>query len=217
MRHDRARACLDALYDLKNVHTNTDGYLGVVWKAAQVGATKTILDPLPEFFSQLLGVAGGPAEYPYVRLFSRFARSTDHPRWRRYHLAGSFGNSGRKPFGDIMTISGERSDIQYRLDKGHAEAALNKLCKGVQIPAYPLALFLYRDLAFDLDTPTTTAWVEHFQEEFGYLDKAGVPTDDYRTLFGEDVEAYAPADDWLTSYDPKTSVSADTEADGTET
>lgn len=166
---ERARECLDALYNLPHVHTSTDGYLGVVWKATQAGvaATKEIPDPLPEFFSGMLGVAEGPKNYPYVRMFSRYARSTDHPRWRKDHLAGSFGNSGRGTFEGILTISGKRNDIQYRLDKGHAGAALAKLCKGTPIPVYPLALFLYRDLAFDLDTPTTAAWVKHFQEEFG--------------------------------------------------
>lgn len=107
---------------------------------------------------------------------------------------GKLGPEGR-------LVAGNR-DI-YALREGHAALALQHWCGAERVPTHPLALFLYRDLAFDLDAPDTGAWVRRFREEFGYEDAHGTPTDDYRTLFTEEgAEAYAPADDWLEAYDP---------------
>lgn len=101
---------------------------------------------------------------------------------------------------DNQLVDGHK-DI-YSLPNDHAQLVLKEWCDGKPLPIYSLALFLYRDLAIELNQPTTAAWVERFQEEFGYRDAAGNLSSDYNALFTEDDAAnYQPASDWLMPYD----------------
>ena len=219
LRPDRAGEVFQTLHSLRHIHPYFVGYLAVVRAAASEKKKRGLLTPVHNLFNDYLRVEGGPTEkYPYVKIFQGAARGVKYPAWQGVNISGTYGWSGRKEeLQRVLILEKQGNRDVYGLPKDHTALALEQWAGGEPVPVYPLALFLYRDLAFDLDTPTTAAWVEHFQEEFGYLDKAGAPTADYRTLFSEDAAAYAPADDWLMPYDPETSASADPEPDGTET
>jgi hypothetical protein len=209
----KAGECLHQLHALKQVHPYFTGYLALVRKSHQLKRLDRLDSPIAPFFKEYLKVAGGPGTtYPYVRLFVGNAKSSE-PTWQNGNIGGTYGSSGRREtltrvFGmtkgkldaDDQLIAGHK-DI-YSLPDGHAQLVLTEWCNGKPLPIYPLALFLYRDLALELDEPTTTAWVERFQEEFGYRDADGNLTTDYHTLFTEEeITSYQPAEEWLVAYD----------------
>lgn len=211
LRPERAGEVFQTLHELRHIHPYFVGYLGVVRAATAEKKKRGLLTPVHNLFNDYLSVEGGPGEnYPYVKLFQGSARGVKHPAWQNKNISGTYGMSGRKDeLRRVLILEKQGNRDVYGLPKGHTALALENWVSREPVPVHPLALFLYRDLAFDLDTPATSAWVERFQEEFGYLDKAGAPTADYSTLFSEDADAYAPAEDWLTLYDPKAIASTD--------
>jgi hypothetical protein len=63
---------------------------------------------------------------------------------------------------------------------------------GRQIPVVPLALFLYRDFAFDFPEVQLTLLVAAFREEFGY---SGRETDgEFTHLYVDDGATRAPTE-----------------------
>ncbi len=180
----KAGECLHQLHALKRVHPYFTGYLALIRKSNELGRLDRLDSPIAPFFAEYLKVAGGPGPtYPYVRLFVGDAKSPE-PAWQNRNIGGTYGSSGRRDtltrvFGmakgkldvDNQLVDGHK-DI-YSLPNDHAQLVLKEWCDGKPLPIYSLALFLYRDLAIELNQPTTAAWVERFQEEFGYRDAAG--------------------------------------------
>lgn len=210
----KAGECLRQLNSLKQIHTYFTGYLALVKEAYRYKRLNGLGSPFLNFFSEYLRVEGGPPTHPFVRLFlGKVKGVVEESRfWQGQNIAGSYAPSGRGGLLKMFTLTqgslgptGELtpgSQKLFGLPDDHAIRVVQEWCAGNKVPVYPLALFLFRDLAIELDQPTSTAWVEHFQEEFGYRDANGNLSADYHALFTEeDAANYQPASDWLVSYD----------------
>lgn len=210
----KAGKCLYQLNSLKQIHTYFSGYLALVKEAHRLKRLNGLGSPFQGFFSEHLRVDGGPPTHPFVRLFlGKVKGVVEESRfWQGQNIAGSYAPSGRGGLLNMFTLTqgllGPAGELTagdqklFGLPDNHAARVVKEWCGGSKVPIYPLALFLYRDLAIELDQPTTAAWVERFQEEFGYRDAAGSLSTDYKALFTEDDAAnYQPASDWLMPYD----------------
>lgn len=216
VRPDKARACLDTLHALRHVHPYAVAYLGAVRAAHREGRTEGLLDPVQSLHRDYLEVYGGPLpNHPFVKLFPGKAKGLKDKAWQGKNLSGTYGTSGRaEEIRKVINMEKAGNRVAYSLPPDHVQRVLTHWFGGERLPVHPLALFLYRDLAFDLDAPRTGAWVEHFRAEFGYERDDGTLTNDYHTLFSEkDAGAYAPADNWLEAYEPP----ADEQATGDRT
>lgn len=210
---NKAGECLRQLNSLKQIHTYFAGYLALVKEAHHLKRLNGLGSPFQSFFSEYLRVEGGPPTHPFVRLFlGKVKGVVEESRfWQGQNIAGSYAPSGRGGLLNMFTLTqgflGPAGELAagdqklFGLPDDHATRIVKEWCSGNKVPVYPLALFLFRDVAIELEHPTTAAWVERFQEEFGYRDATGALSADYYTLFTEeDTANYQPAGDWLTPY-----------------
>lgn len=210
----KAGECLRQLNSLKRIHTYFSGYLSLVKEAHRLKRLNGLGSPFQSFFSDYLRVEGGAPTHPFVRLFlGKVKGVVEESRfWQGQNIAGSYAPSGRGGLLNMFTLTPGSLGLEGELLAGdqklfglpddHATRVVKEWCGGSKVPVYPLALFLFRDVAIELDQPTTAAWVERFQEEFGYRDMVGNLSADYNSLFTEeDAANYQPESDWLMPYD----------------
>ncbi|SET98309.1 hypothetical protein [Hymenobacter actinosclerus] len=188
----------DSLEVLRNIkaHSTLAGYLCLQRTAAQLGKLTGLPFHYNEFFKEFLALGDAPENRPYINPFV----AADTKLWISGNLAGSYAPSslrGVSPLLQVLTIS----DGLYNLNPQHWIAARQYLAAGRQIPVLPLAVFLYRDRGITSATPTVGSLIRAFQQEFGYLENDGSPTEAYKVLYAD----YTPEEgsdslDWFTTF-----------------
>ena len=201
VRPDRVALCL---HDLRRrrIHRTFAGYLCIRRTAAKEGRISNLSVNFREFFDTFLSVPGGEKSKPYVYLFVEEEPSR-HNRWQNPNVAGSYAQSSVRatsPLRNVVEITGRRRDTHYSLRDRHWELAREHLVFGDKIPAVSTAVMLYRNYALRTYPPSVSEWVRVFQEEFGYLDESGEPTQEFQHLYSDDSE-YESFEDWFDTVD----------------
>jgi len=145
-----------------------------------------------------LEVPGGPIiGKPWFRPFWDQANN-NHQEWMRAHPAGSYNTSAIRPGtpGDlVLPVDGK----EFVLTEGHAARARAVLLHDEQVPALPLALFLYRNYGFQSPngvSPLPFELVDIFRKDFRY--DAGRFDGEFDELFSVELpERY----DWFVPFD----------------
>ncbi len=86
------------------------------------------------------------------------------------NVAGSYAESNRRaggPYFQVVDVTGEKLDTEYRLRKDQANLAMTHLLQGNKLPIASTTIFFYRDYGFELDQPTVASVVKLFRHEFG--------------------------------------------------
>lgn len=178
------------------IHEHFAGYLCVVRTATRDGATQTLKPDFTDFFDTFFRVPNAPERHPYLRPFTK--TGSGQLAWNQQNVPGSYaGSSVREnaPFRRVVKITGSGTATYYSLMEKHAGLALEHLARGKQVPAVPLAIYLYRDFAIETEQePSVADVVRIFRYEFGYEDDNGVVGEDFSTLFTDESDVGSTAD-----------------------
>jgi hypothetical protein len=127
-----------------------------------------------------------PYIYPFIE-----HKPSKYNIWYNKNPAGSYAQSslrdGVSPILRAVQYEGSGRDTRYSLVAKHWRYAREHLCYENKIPAAELAVVLYRDYALRGDASSSNQWIRVFQEEFGYLDDLGEPTEEYLHLYTDSV------------------------------
>ncbi len=183
-----AAGAVDALLT-RQVHPTFVGYLCIKREAARQGHDDKLRPDFWEFHETFLRVPGGPENKPYCRPFWDELLGSKDRVWYHKNVAGTYAPSSAERIPRFMEVV----DIdrgRYSLRTKHWERARQYLLFGRQLPVLPLALFLYRDFAFDFpDAARLALLVSVFREEFGYpLGAADAEFDHVYSTAGIDAE-----------------------------
>ena len=175
-------SCLSRLRQRKT-HEHFAGYLCLQYRAASAGRNDSLDPNFVSFFDQFFRVEGSPAGNPYIKPFIK-TPPTESNLWLNKNVAGSYAPSSiRSTFKKVVGVKNGK----YSLRKNHAQMALEHLLCGVQINAFDLAIFLYRDYPLVGDAITINDFVEVFEIEFGYRMSNGNLNSDFNTLFSKEL------------------------------
>jgi hypothetical protein len=191
MRSEAVAESFSRLRDQK-IHPHFAGYLALKRTAARDGRTDDLSPNFKEFFQTFMQVTGGPANRPYLKPFS-----SDVKLWFNPNVAGSFAPSSVRnasPLDRIVNVSGDGRDARYSFVDRHWELARNLLVSDNQIPALPLAVFLYRDYALLSEEPSLNDVLSVFREEFGYADSWETGEEEYQYLYSENENVFTTVD-----------------------
>jgi hypothetical protein len=184
-----AKACILELMQHR-LHPNLAGYLALKREARRLGRNDRLTSPYQEFFDTFLAVPDGPGGRPYLRPFwDQAARASQ--MWLNKNVAGSFAPSslrkGVSPLLHLASIEESNGKVTYSLLPDHAELAKKHLAFAKAIPVVPLAVFLYRDVAFETDhAPAACDVVDVFRFEFGYRSDNADETSEFNALYIDD-------------------------------
>jgi hypothetical protein len=179
----------------RRIHSHFAGYLALVRTAAREGTTRNLPNEIRTFFDTFLRVPNGTPDLPYLRPF--WDQQSSLKFWQNDNIAGSYSPvSARRirPFMEVVEVEGSGQNGRYSLKDNHAALALRHLANGKRVPVMPLATFLYRDYAFEMDfdpssgkMPSIAKVVSVFQYEFGYADEEGdEPHSDFDVLYEDE-------------------------------
>ena len=197
VKQDRVAFCLRELRR-REIHRHFAGYMCIRRTAAMEGRISNLSAEFTEFFDTILSVQGGKEGFPYIYAFVEHQPS-EHNRWQNRNLAGSYAPSSirpKQPFANVVEVTGGGSQSYYSLRDRHWELARKHLAFGKKIPAVATAVVLYRNYALRTYPPSVSEWVRVFQEEFGYLDESGDPTEEFKHLYHDESE-YESYEDWF--------------------
>lgn len=88
------------------------------------------------------------------------------------NVAGSYAISNRRsggPFFQVVDVTGDKRETEYRLNNDHARLASSHLLQGNKLPITALTIFIYRDYGFDLESRSIATVVGLFCKEFGLI------------------------------------------------
>jgi hypothetical protein len=149
----------------QKVHTFFPAYLEIRRTAIESESDAEIY-PDWSNLEKHLQVPGGPPRKPNFRPFWHQTRKGGED-WMNANIAGSYAPSSiRKVPATVVDPDGSG----YALKGNHAELALENLLFGERLPAYPLAVFYYRDFGFTTDGPSLPAQglMEIFRQDFAF-------------------------------------------------
>jgi hypothetical protein len=181
----------------RKVHPFFPAYLEI--RRATDAESGRVVQPEWGNVSRYLEVPGGPPNKPYFRPFWNQSRNAGQD-WLNQNIAGSYSPSSiREVQRRVIEIEGSG----YSLKDGHAQLALENFLYGEALPAYPLALFYYRNFGFTTDGPALPpdGLVDVFMEDFGFLDSKG--REEFAGLFSADIPDRT---DWFEPWEPSSSV-----------
>lgn len=183
----------------QKIHSNFAGYLCLKRTAARYQTTQGLHPDFKEFFDTFLRIPDASSKKPYVMPFIGSSPSEAN-KWFNKNVAGSYAQSSirvQNPFSKVITISGTGQNTLYSLVDKHWEIAHSNLAYSRKIPIVPLAVFLYRDFALEIEQPTVRDWVDVFREEFGYATQSSSEAEiEFYYLFSDDSDS-APHLDWF--------------------
>lgn len=189
VKPERIAFCLKKLRE-HTIHRHFAGYLCVRRTAAKEGRTSELNVDFREFYDTFLSAPGSKEGKPYIYAFIE-EQPSEKNRWQNRNLAGSYAPSSIRPdqpFANVIKVTGSGRQARYTLLDKHWELARKHLAYGEKIPAVYTALVFYRDYALRVYPPSISAWVRVFQDEFGYLDDSGDPTEEFRHLYHDESE-----------------------------
>jgi hypothetical protein len=172
VRPEAAAGAIDSLLT-KQVHPTFAGYLCIKREAVRQGRHDKLRPDFFEFHETFLRVPGGPKNKPYCRPFWDATLFSKDRVWYHKNVAGTYAPSSAERIPSFMEVV-EIDRGRYSLRAKHWERARHSLLFDRLLPVVPLALFLYRDFAFDFPAaPGLWPLVSVFREEFGYPAGAG--------------------------------------------
>jgi hypothetical protein len=185
----------DAIQELwrQRIHNHFPLYLCLRQLAFRVKRTTALEPNWREFFEPFFLTPGGPSKKPYLRPFTD-RNSVVDGMWLNGNLAGSFAPSSFRegmPITKVVEAVGGERVSRYNLRENHWQLARTHLVKGgAQVPAVPLAIFLYRDYGFSKATvPTPGDLINVFKQEFGYV---GESIGEFDHLYDDDSSSRDP-------------------------
>ncbi len=192
--------CL-ALLRKERIHPNFAGYLCLKRASSNNGIELNLRSNFKEFFDSFLRVPDAPSSKPYAMPFCDTAPSEAN-KWFNSNVAGSYAPSSIRagsPFDRVVKAeTGQGKKPFYSLNDNHWELAYAHLGFGKKIPVVPLAVFLYRDFAVEVENePTTRDLVEIFRDEFGYTSATSQRADiEFQYLYFDDSDS-EPHPEWF--------------------
>jgi len=151
------------------IHRMFPGYLSLKQQAEIHGRDDDLPFPYNEFFNQYLRVPGG--NKPYLVPFTPLENPSDENLWVSDNVPGTYAPSSLRadsPFTKVVKVEEGGHNSRWKLQPDHWKLARHHLCNGQTIPAESLAVFLFRDYAFETDDPSAYTLIQTFEDEFGY-------------------------------------------------
>lgn len=145
------------------------GYLSLKQQSNIHGREDDLPFPYNEFFDRYFQVSGG--EKPYLVPFTPLEEPSDENLWVSNNVSGTYAPSSLRtdsPFTRVVEVEEAGHNSRWRLRPSHWKLARHHLCNGEQIPAESLAVFLFRNYAFETDEPSAYTLLQTFEEDFGY-------------------------------------------------
>ncbi|UVE49655.1 hypothetical protein KU306_12145 [Haloferax larsenii] len=181
---DAVEGCMWDLAEEK-IHRHFGGYLGMLRTAEVEGKTDDLFFDYEGFFDAFFKVRDDG--YPYLVPFDTTDLDDREDFWFNDNVGGSYSTSSIRddlPFSSVVDYGGRYADRWWTLKDNHHEIAFEEMLER-EVPVEPLAGFLYRDFAIELDEgePSIDHYVRIFREEFGLVDDEGEPTEVYNHLF----------------------------------
>lgn len=168
----------------ETIHRHFAGYLGMKRTAEVEGQTDEVFFDYAGFFNAFFRVREDDA--PYLMPFDTSEMNDRNDFWFNSNVAGSYSTSSirdDKPFAQCVDYGGSYSDRWWTLKPNHHEIAFEEMLES-QVPVEPLAVFLYRDFAIEVeDEPSIDQFVQVFRDEFGYSEDSQSQSTEYDTLF----------------------------------
>lgn len=168
----------------ETIHRHFAGYLGMKRTAEVEGQTEDVFFDYDGFFNAFFRVRDDEA--PYLVPFDTAEMDDRNYFWFNQNVAGSYSTSSirdDKPFAQCVDYGGSYSDRWWTLKQDHHEIAFEEMLEA-EVPVEPLAVFLYRDFAIELeDEPSIDHFVQVFRDEFGYSEDDDEQATEYDTLF----------------------------------
>ena len=152
-----------------SVHRMFPGYLSLKQQAEIHGRDDNLPFPYTEFFNQYLRVPKG--DKPYFVPFTPLEGPSDESLWVNNHVGGTYAPSSLRkdsPFTRVVEVEEAGHNSRWRLQPSHWQLARHHLYDGQTLPAESLAVFLFRDYAFETEDPSAYTLIQAFEEEFGY-------------------------------------------------
>jgi len=187
------RAAVEDLHE-RRVHPHFPTYLGLVRYSEQQGTRRTLQYPYAEYLDEHYRVEASPgrdmvvegSEKPFLTPFTKHRPKWKGDNWQQQVSPRTAGRAeasqGLHKVADI-----DMDEKTYTLHTDHVEEAFEYLALEEKIPAVPVAVFLYRNDAFQdeegEDEPTLSDVESIFREEYGFQDD-----EDFNALFIEDYD-----------------------------
>jgi hypothetical protein len=149
---------------------------------------------IAELYDRYLRVAESTEKFPYVRPFMSRGKGL---KLSNRNVAGSYAVSNRRaggPYFQVVDVTGEKQNTEYRLNADHANLAMTHLHQGNRLPIAATTAFFYRDYGFQLEVPSVSAVIQLFRAEFGLRSDVPVQAAAFGTLFYNDASTVSDAD-----------------------
>jgi len=170
LKPEVVRECLPRLIE-ESIHRMFPGYLCLQQQANLENRTTGLSFPYSEFFDDYFRVRDGDSEKPYFVPFTQNMNPSLDALWNSKHVAGTYAPSSLRstaPLLQIAEIEEAGHNSKWGIKDRHWQLARHHLCDDNQVPAESLAAYLFRDYAFEVDSPSAFTLVETFTEEYGY-------------------------------------------------
>ena len=175
-------------------HEHVPGYLAIMRAQADGSGLPARSSDIAAVYDRYLRVEGAPEAQPYLRPFMSRGKGL---KLSNRNVAGSYAVSNRRadgPFFQVVDVTGDRRNTEYRLNKDHADLAMTHLLQGNKLPITALAVFMYRDYGLRLVTPDIYSVVTLFRTEFGLSETVDGQKKAFNILFYDDSSAFSSAD-----------------------
>lgn len=193
LKPSTVREAIEDLHD-RRVHPHFPTYLGLVKYSEEQGTRRDLRYPYAEYLDENYRVEASSnrnmvvdgKEKPFLTPFTKHRPMWKGDNWQQQVSPKTAGraeaNQGLHKVADI-----DVDDGTYTLHSDHVEEAFEYLALEEKVPAIPIAVYLYRNNAFepedDGDEPELSDLEELFREEYGFQDD-----EDFNTLFIEDYD-----------------------------
>jgi hypothetical protein len=179
---------------LNPTHEHVPGYLAIMRAQAGQSDLPGRSSDIVNVYDRYLRIQGGTEKQPYVRPFMSRGKGL---KMSNRNVAGSYAISNRRaggPYFQVVDVTGEKQDTEYRLTNDHANLAMTHLLQGNKLPIVSTTVFFYRDYGFELETPAVRAVAKLFRAEFGLQEAAPAQKSAYDTLFYDDSLGFSDED-----------------------
>ncbi|MNJ22508.1 hypothetical protein D3C77_168790 [compost metagenome] len=184
---------IESIKDLmgRSLHRNLPGYLCIKRDLRSALIDQGIKPKFKVFFDEFLRVPGGV--HPYFVPFSETWTAGTSP-WLNVNVAGSYAPSSLRGNGAFLKVcSIDAASKLFSLRENHEVLALQHLAASQKIPALSIAVFLYRDFAFDSpQVPQADVLLTKFRDDFGYREEVENEAAQFSVLFSVDQSSIEP-------------------------
>lgn len=175
-------------------HEHVPGYMAIMRAQADGSGLPGRSSDIAELYDRYLRIAGSTEKHPYVRPFMSRGKGL---KVSNKNVAGSYAVSNRRaggPYFQVVDVTGEKQNTEYRLNSDHANLAMTHLLQGNRLPTAATTAFFYRDYGFVLDSPSLSAVIKLFRAEFGLREDVPAQVSAFATLFYDDASILSDSD-----------------------